>query len=385
MVHAYYRDRLPEDLVSGIETALRHAAEGARRRDVGADYSNIAILSAVLMEYTGSHLGAPDIEAAGQRKAQEVFDLHERHGTFSEFNSTTYYGVDLMGLAMWRELACSEEMRRAGRRLGIELWGDIADFYHAGFKTMAGPYFRAYGMDMMRHNTPAGLWIALALNEEKLAPFPRKQGAKFFEIHFASAALILGVHAPEATLGKLDRFDEPRQLERTVFNRYGGEETKKVTATLDHDWMMGGVAGHRRPWNQIHTGTVHWRIPGVDRPGWMVVPGTLQVDVRVDGNRFEVFAGGLDEDKDLVFFVHAPGTGTDAFGERRWLLPGITFAVETELGKPEVRPIDRRGLIRYERNEDRVDDVLEVRYTVSGERSDDTPLVSLVPVDGRAR
>ena len=67
--------------------------------------------------------------ASGWRPTVER--LYRDEGGFREFNSPTYYGVDLWGLALWRR-SSSPRLVAAGQRLEAALWRDIATFYHAG-------------------------------------------------------------------------------------------------------------------------------------------------------------------------------------------------------------------------------------------------------------
>jgi hypothetical protein len=164
MILEEYEDRLPESLVERIETALRTAVQGEkgefrsqhRGRSGGPDnkglenYTNIALMHAFLWTYAGVRLKQPEWIDEGEGFAARIYANFKRFGTFEEYNSPSYYGVDLFALALWRHYGPTEEMRRMGTELEAELWKDIAAHYHAGLKNMAGPYSRAYGMDMIK-------------------------------------------------------------------------------------------------------------------------------------------------------------------------------------------------------------------------------------------
>ena len=95
-----FPDRLPPDLVRDVQAALLRAAVGAARRNVGASYTNIALMSALLLDYVGTQQGREDLQQAGREKAETIYELFCRHKTFNEYNSPTYYGTDLMALAL---------------------------------------------------------------------------------------------------------------------------------------------------------------------------------------------------------------------------------------------------------------------------------------------
>ncbi|MFD0878225.1 hypothetical protein ACFQ1A_28920, partial [Massilia pinisoli] len=77
-----FKPLLPQSLIKDIETGLIHAAKGAFKRNVGADYTNISIMSAFLMEYVGTRFGIGSLKNAGIVKAKQVFNLYQSHKTF---------------------------------------------------------------------------------------------------------------------------------------------------------------------------------------------------------------------------------------------------------------------------------------------------------------
>ena len=68
---------------------------------VPAWYSNIALMKAWLEVAHGTRAGRPEVVAAGEALAAEVVRLFDRHGAFDEYNSPTYYGIDLFALRLW--------------------------------------------------------------------------------------------------------------------------------------------------------------------------------------------------------------------------------------------------------------------------------------------
>ena len=382
-IDACFSKRLDAKLVEGIRAALGRAAEGAMKRNVSATYTNIAIMSAVLMEYVGAGQNRGKLAQAGRDKAVAIYKLFKKHNTFSEYNSPTYYGVNMVGLATWRRFGPSSKTREMGRELEGALWREIALFYNPSMKCMAGPYFRAYNMDMMRCNTITGMWIALALNDSDFAPLPMRSGSSFFEVSNAAPALLLGVNAPKDVLPKLRKFDTPRHIQRKVYNRYGGDRVKHVSTMVTQDWMMGGVVGHRRKWEQIVTGAIHWQRGDSKRPGWLVAPGVLGVDVKVTQKRMEISAGGLKTGA-LVLIVNAEGMTEADFGAARWDLPGLTLKVESNIGKAVVSRIKGSDIHAYCRNGDRVSEVFKVSFPLPK----DVPrgiLLSLTPLGKYSR
>ena len=168
----YFGDIIDPGLIRDLDAALVRAAQGAAGRDVTPEYTNIALMSAFLLDYTGHISSNTAFQQQGKAKAKAILDLFSRYQTFTEFNSPTYYGTNLMALGMWRELGKSPQLRTWGKTIEAALWADIARFYHAGLRNICGPFARAYGMDMTRYNALVGMCIAMGLDGPEHAPLP---------------------------------------------------------------------------------------------------------------------------------------------------------------------------------------------------------------------
>ncbi|CAG5018040.1 hypothetical protein DYBT9275_05903 [Dyadobacter sp. CECT 9275] len=377
IIYHHYKNRLPQDIVKGIETGLVHAAKGALKRNVRPDYTNISIMSAFLMDYTGARFDMPEIKKAGLEKAKNILALYNRHHTFSEYNSPTYYGVTLVALAFWRELAVSEEIKQMGATLEKEFWHEVTTFYNPDLKNMPGPYFRGYGMDMQKYYSIMGLWIALALDKKELAPMPSGQGPKFGEVSNIATIFHLGLKIPKKELTRLKTLRSGRYLSRTVPNYYTGDTVKQVTAMINRDWMMGGLWGNRRPWNQIRTGAIHWKTKDSDI-GWLLVPGDGTTDVKVSKTGMEIYPASRDV-KNIQLFIYAKGASVASFKDKRWQLPGITLKVNTSLPQATASEINQHDLEKEQAISDINTDVFRVVYEIPDSVNPDIPLITFSP------
>ncbi|GAB6165797.1 hypothetical protein JCM19992_17970 [Thermostilla marina] len=317
LIREAFSDRLPEELLQEMDRALLYAAEGAKQRDVGAGYSNIAILSALLMQYVGSEEKRSDLRRAGEMKAQEVYERFRQHGTFDEFNSPTYYGVDLMGLALWRRFARSPEMRAWGKAMEDALWREIAAVYHADMRNMAGPYVRAYGMDMTQYCALVGLWIAVYLDDADRSPWPAAFGMHARERGYAPVFMLLDSRPPTDAAEHFRRFVGPRELVR----KFG---TSEAHIRLERDIMMG-TARMNRAWEQHHPATIHWLSRNRNRVYWIALAGmTPQVVPKLldDGIAVERTS---DSTEPIVWWVYCPEM---EFWEHHWQSEELTVSVE---------------------------------------------------------
>ncbi len=379
--HAQLRNLLPSSLVSKIDSALFMAAQGARQRDVSPYYSNISIMSALLMEYVGVRQHHEELRVAGLKKAKDVYVLYKESGhAFSEFNSPTYYGVNMVALATMRKLGHADTMKQMGAAMEKGLWQTTGDFYHSEMKNMVGPFFRSYGMDMRRYNAIIGLWVGLAFNDPDLAPWPGKSGGKYGEVSNVVPALVLGVQPPQEGLAKFRNTPEARFMEYSIPNHYEGWDVKEVTAMMDKSWMMGGVRGHRRPWTQIFLGTIYWQQPGSQNPGWLLVPGPTSADVVVTEHAMEIHRGGAEDSLTMLIYSH--DLRKESFRKNRWELPGINLKVESKLGAPKVTIIGPQSMETYFPNADGVQEAFKISFSLADAQAhveESQPLVTIIP------
>ncbi|GHB65458.1 hypothetical protein [Persicitalea jodogahamensis] len=341
IIYHNYKNTLPKDVVEAIETGLVHAAKGAMKRDVTPYYSNISIMSAFMMEYVGSRFKNDALKNAGLKKARAIFNLQQSNGSFSEYNSPTYYGVTLIGIALWREMAFSEEMKTMGRSLEKALWHETAMLYNANLRNMAGPYFRAYGMDMQKYNAIIGLWMAVALDSENLAPIPGIKGGKNGEMSNLTPIFHLGLSIPKGDLAEFRSFTKPRYVSKIVPSNYTGDTLKKVTHQIEKEWMMGGLWGNLRKWDQIKTGTIHWKAAD-GSIGWLLVPGNAKTNVKVSQKQMGIYLADASA-KAIELFVYSKQATVGDFTDKNWKLPSMDLAISTSLkrsstekGKPEL-------------------------------------------------
>ena len=373
-----FRNLLPENIVKDVETGIIHAAKGAFKRNVAPDYTNISIMSAFLMEYVGTEFDLLEIQNAGLKKAHDIFKLYQTNKTFSEFNSPTYYGVSLIGLALWRELSFSKEMQEMSKVLEKDFWHEITAFYNPNLRNMPGPYFRGYGMDMNKYFAITGIWIGLAVDDEKLAPLPPHQGPKYGEMSNLAPIYNLGLSIPKKDLAKLKSFSKPQFITRNVPNKYKGDSIKRVTVMINKDWMMGGLWGNLRVWEQIKTGTIHWKTIVIDI-AWLMVLGDGKTNVKVSKTQMGIY---LVNSKATSFevYVYADKIETSAFNDKVWTLPGMSLDLKTTLKiiKTE-RVMDSKILNNQYAVSDTIPYLVKVVFEIPSNWNLDTSLLEITP------
>jgi hypothetical protein len=303
------------------------------------NYTNIALMHAFLWTYAGVRLKQPEWIDEGEGFAARIYANFKRFGTFEEYNSPSYYGVDLFALALWRHYGPTEEMRRMGTELEAELWKDIAAHYHAGLKNMAGPYSRAYGMDMNKYTQMTGLWLRTELGAE-MAPLPEKG-----EFDYAPHLAILGTVIPDEAMPHFNGFVEERLVRRVITQK------RVATSWIGRDFMLGAeatsltrlVASRGEPAaHQFYPVTVHWKTPAGD-VAWIKLIDSSRLDAVAEKKGvLSISAIG-----NATFRIACTGMDVEALQRDLWNLPGLTVHIDTDALDMIVAPGDGYVDIRY--------------------------------------
>jgi hypothetical protein len=270
-------------------------------------------------------LGEPDWFDQGEHMAREVYRLFKQHDAFAEYNSPTYYGVDVYALALWRSYPnISPLLAKLGAEMEALLWKDIVQFYHAGLRNLAGPYDRSYGMDMQRYVALIGEWI-WPITGKELAPFPDPTGVFDHQgdMGFVPLIIALGTQIPPEAVPHLLTFQGERQIERVISD----SPRRVATAWLGENIMLGGEFTSRTApqSGQLHPATVHWKV-GADQIGWIRLLYSEPVDVQAAPNRLDITGGS-----ELTFRVFASGAQVKDIQHNVWQLPNLLVQVETNV------------------------------------------------------
>jgi len=291
-----------------VERSVDLAAAGERVDRVQPDYSNIAIMHAWLLAHTGDR-------AEGEKLAKAIAARYRTAGALDEYDSPTYDGIALYGLALWRDEPPSRVFAALGDELSNGVWRNIAAVYHPGLHNVCGPYSRAVGMDLRTYASPVGLWIWSVVGQKR-APFPdiTQPFDHAGDVCFGPLVDLFPVEVAGAVRRALDRF----RGEHTV--RVGLDGTWGATSWLGDTVMVGGHTGApvRVGGQQLHPATIHWA------QGWIRVLGT-GIDAVAAKRRLDLsVAGGA------TVTIGVPGLDLAAIGPERWELPGLGVDVRSD-------------------------------------------------------
>lgn len=362
LVLRHHGEGLDQVLRARIDQALDLAIRGEPAGRVTPGYTNIAIMKAALEVEYGSSIGDAGLVESGEDLAAAVVARFDRHGTFDEFNSPTYYGIDLLGLALWRTCSASPRLQEWGTRLEAALWEDIAMFFHAGLGNLVGPYSRTYGIDMGRYLAAVGLWWWPEFGRSA-APLPDLDADSITHGHdllLGPLVSRLAGRIPAGLAEFLTSYDGVRQVER----RLSDDPERVATAWLEPDLAFGGEGGAYvyAATGQFAPATIHWRVASGDDqdsvPSAPTVVGTARVlcddptEARATDGALRVTTLATDENEpaDLIVVISAGSGGLlvpSMVEPGRWNLPGLTVRVQSNGSLSGVELVDGDLWVTY--------------------------------------
>jgi hypothetical protein len=312
-------NRLSRELTQKLEASVKLAVEGEPPDRFTAHYTNIAMMHAILLVYAGGRFGREDWTQRGVALAREIYELFAPNRAYAEYNSPTYYGVDLYALRLWRLLSPRPELVEWGAAMERDLWRDIADYYHPRLRNICGPYDRSYGMDMTYYAAGVGMFFRLEL-PTNVAPFPDTT-REFDHAHdFTLAPLVamLGADIPSEARTMLQAPITERFVEHAI------EDERVATAFLGREWMWGGEREAKKcGWPQVHLATAHWLQPD-GSVGWFRLENGMYVDVTATASGLQLRANnGEDAQKLTWHFSSKPQASAE-----EWKLPGMTVRLK---------------------------------------------------------
>lgn len=324
-----YPNRIPPALQQRMYRAIDAAVAGEMHDGrLVPSYSNIALMYGALWDFAANHDHNPQWLHDSAAWNQTVFDLFSKYGTFNEYNAPTYYGVDLYGLALWREYGSTQHMRDMARTMEAGLWSDIATFYQPELRNITGPYDRAYGMDMSTYVTPTGVWMRTVLSAN-IAPLPEHPTLDTYQISdlwFAPQITLLGTNVSAATIARLSHFNGPRFVNRTI------DAQRRATAWIGRDAIWGGEftsltkdTGNK---TQFHPVDVQWRLPSghpaAGQIAWIELTKSPTIDAIADQHGVSITTHG-----DISFRIYT-GPATPTLTQTSWPLPALAVAIHSD-------------------------------------------------------
>jgi hypothetical protein len=319
-----YPDRIPADLGPAMMESVNYAVAGEiKEMRLQPSYTNISLMYGFLWNYAAVRGNHPEWVAPSTKWQEDTYKLYKEHDAFWEYNSPTYAGADLFGLALWRDYGSTERMRTIGSEMEAGLWRSIADFYSANLRNISGPYDRSYGMDMQSYVSVTGLWLRTVLDAGKapLTGFDHPPVDHITDLWFTAPIAVLDTQIPADAMKSFKSLQAEHEVRRPIADQ------RIATAWIGKDVIYGGeITGHTRGVDgasQFHPVTVHWQAPG--RIGWIQLTRCPPIDASADKKGITITADG-----DVSFRISAPGASSSNARAGEWTLPGLTVHVDAD-------------------------------------------------------
>jgi hypothetical protein len=265
--------QLDADLLARIVASIGLACEGELDGRIAVHYTNPALMRSWLDAWYGRRVNNAALVARGEQFARAVVAEHDRHDAFDEFNSPTYYGIDLYALRLWELLPPTPFFETAGTRIAARLCEHAADFYNPMLRNFCGPFTRSYHPDATRSLQLFALWM-WAANGRDTAPLPDLTADDIDHGHDLMAGPLFARLAPE----RLDGFaalDGPRELSQQL------SIGRAVTAHVEPHLMLGAEASDLDwgGWVQFMPLTAQWADGADVATLWLTDPHVVRAHV----------------------------------------------------------------------------------------------------------
>jgi hypothetical protein len=265
-----FGDRLDARVVASVEASIGLACAGEPDGRIPSSYSNPALMRAWLDGWYGRRSGDAQLLGRGRAFAQEIVAAFDRFGAFDEFNSPTYYGIDLYALRLWRTFPPDPYFATHGERLENDVWRGAGDFYNANLRNFCGPFTRSYHPDATRSVTMFSLWVWALLGRER-APLPPLEALVVDHGHDLMAGPIFARLADQPVgydLADFRAFGATREVTQAL------ARGRRVSAWIGPELMIGAESSgvDWGGWPQFMPATAHWRTPNGAAVLWMVDP-----------------------------------------------------------------------------------------------------------------
>jgi len=233
-----HRDRLDPKSRSTLEQTLRRAVDGCLGRKVHPSYTNIAISNAVNLILLGEQFDRKDALEEGLKRLDAICLATWRYG-ICEYDSPTYYGVDLDELVLLNKYVRTPRARKAGEAMLELFWTDLAANWFAPGGHLGGTHSRSYNYPcaasdfLDRHLAHAG-WAPQAYSDWA-AGKPLDSPERRFIDGAAWLDAIPGPWKPPAKLTKMALTQYPHDVRQ----RYGSRGASWRRHVIYHDITLG--------------------------------------------------------------------------------------------------------------------------------------------------
>ena len=192
-----------------------------------------------------------------------------------------------------------------------------------------------------------------------------------------SPILHLGLAIPKTVMSELKVFTPRQKIDRMVFSKMAGDTLKHITAIVNSEWMMGGLWGNRRIWNQVKAGTIHWNNPEGESE-WLMVPGDGKTNVRVTNAGMYIYLAN-EKSNDFSIYVYAKELSDSNFTLDTWKFPSMKLGIQSTL-KRNLEKITEQGVLSHECEiTEEYQSVMKITFQIPPSWKKEIPLIEIIP------
>jgi len=324
MILLDFSDKISSPTRNKLSQAIDIAVAGEQKDGrLETNYTNPSLMFGALADFSAAQRHDATDAAKANAWMNKLYAGFKKHGAFWEFNSPTYYGVDILAITLWREHGSSQQMRNMGADMESAIWTQIANYYSPDMRNTAGPYDRSYYMDMTNYVSGLALWLSTQLPAGN-APLPAigPNTPQFQDALAIPLIVALKPNIPAQALAQLRGPVQPHMVKQQIDDR------RLATSWVGKDVLFGAevvdppINIDARP--QYRPITVHWKTP-TGAVGWMyVLHGQVNTATASPAGITALMQG------DIIFVVSAPGASASNFTGQAWKLPGLNLQVDTD-------------------------------------------------------
>jgi hypothetical protein len=250
-----YPALVPADLQSAMAAALGNAALSIFRRNMGPDYTNIAVKGGVVAIMAGELLGQPFLLDYGRQRLARFLEHTRRNGGFTEYNSPPYGALVILEVERGLLIIRDPESRAHLLAIHEQCWRGMANSLHLPTGQLCGPHARAYDSALSATQTELlGTELGLQLFAPAGLPEPFERGRDLINL-----LLIPRVPCPEPVRRQI--LEAPaRRFVRQDYVRDPDPEIRRQGAMwFDGDLCLGSV-NVENLWQQRRPLIAYWKI-----------------------------------------------------------------------------------------------------------------------------
>lgn len=135
--------RLNAENEATFRAMMEDAAVGAQSQKVLPSYTNIFLMKASNLVLLGQYLNQPELTGKGRANLKEWFEYTKLNG-ITEYNSTTYTGVDMDCAIQLVRLSTEPRDQELGRAILQLLWTEVAANWFEPAQRLGGSHSRDY-------------------------------------------------------------------------------------------------------------------------------------------------------------------------------------------------------------------------------------------------